>query len=186
MTITATPVPRRTRDGERRRVELWTRTDPTWADQTYVGVVRRLKRLESAGWLDEFDRRSWGPCVDTARPPSTERETVVRNRVGAFREWARRTGRTLSALEATRIYGEGRMGAERSVVALPSVVLASYRDGALEWVTPNEDATGLHTAAEWVDAAERAAFGGDGRGDGDEDESENDVSRRDRRTAMVL
>lgn len=159
MTVTNTTVagPGRAHDGER-RVELWVRAPSVWADGGRAGLVRRLERLEAAGWLNDFAVRTWGPAVDTTRP-RTSHDVVVRNRVASFREWARRTGRALPGFETVRTSGEGRMGPEHDVVRPPAVTLAAYRDGAVEWVAPVADGAGLHTTADWVAAAERRAFG---------------------------
>lgn len=146
-------------DGERRRVELWVRAPPTWTDDSHAGLVARLEALESAEWLDDFEVRTWGASLDPTSRPRTWRDAVVRDRVAAFRAWARRTGRALPAFETVRTCGEGRMGAERTVVRLPSVTLAAYRGDALEWVAPAADPDGFHTTSEWVAAAERRAFG---------------------------
>ena len=120
--------------------------------------MERLERLEAAGWLGDFEIRTWGPYVDPPVAPETPRDAVVRSRIGAFREWARRTGRVLPGFETVHTCGEGRMGEERTVVRVPAVTLAAYRGGGVEWVAPAADPTGLHTASEWVADAERRAF----------------------------
>ena len=158
MTTTNTAVVRPDRaSGDERRVELWVRAPSVWADGGHAGLVARLERLEAAGWLDGLAVRTWGPAVDTTRP-RTPRDAVVRDRIATFHEWARRTGRALPGFE-TRTSGEGRMGPERDVVRPPAATLAVYRGGAVEWVAPVADGTGLHTAADRVAAAERRAFG---------------------------
>ena len=171
--------PDRARDGER-RVELWVRAPPIWTEGGRAGLVERLERLESAGWLDHLVIRTWGPTVDATRP-RTSRDAVVRNRVAAFREWARRTGRALPGFETVRT-ADGRMGPDRDVVHLPTVTLAAYRGGAVELVAPVADGTGLHTTADWVADAERRAFGESVDGvrddDGDEGEHASGAGRR--------
>ena len=159
MTTTNTPAARRGRGGDGRRVELWLRAPSVWTDDRRAGLIGRLERLESAGWLDDVEVRTWGAFVDPAARPQTDYDAVVRNRVEAFRAWARRTGRALPGFETERTWGAGRMGEERTVVRLPPVTLAAYRGDAVEWVAPAADPDGLHTTSEWIAAAERRAFG---------------------------
>lgn len=184
MTATNAPVARSDRArGGRRWVELWVRAPPVWADDgRHAGLVARLERLEAAGWLDGLEVRTWGPSVDATARPRTSRDAVARNRVDAFRAWARRTDRVLPGFETARTCGEGRMGEERTVVRVPAVTLAAYRGDVVEWVAPVADAAGLHTTAEWVAAAERRAFGtpADADGDGGGCEPPAGGGRRDR------
>lgn len=123
---------------ERVRIELAVRTlSPEGTGGRQARIVERLGELEAAGAIDEFSVQVWGKRVglDTVDAETDHAREVVET-VDSFREWADRNDLSVGTFFETRRVDNRITDDSYTALELPSMAMAEYRDGDLEWVSP--------------------------------------------------
>jgi hypothetical protein len=121
--------------------ELWIRSfAPVGGDERQEAAVDRLQNMADDGRLADLTVRMWGKKMRRSSAAAyTEEGQVVFDRVAEFREWAAGEGRDLEPFFEERTERCEFTDAEDSVVVLPSVALAEYRDDELVHLAPHVD-----------------------------------------------
>lgn len=114
--------------GDDRRIELWVQPVPTLTGE-YEEIVRKLGRLDRRDTIESFDVRTWDRFVQL--------DGRAAHNLAELRHWTWRHGGNLPGGER-RTVGVGRMGPVETVERTPSVVMAEFRNGVLDRVTPCE------------------------------------------------
>lgn len=136
-----------------RRLDLYVRSlSPSGARAHQEAVLDRLTRLEAAGHIAGFTVHVWGKQVNTTTAAArTDAGRFILDRVSEFREWARRNGRSLGSFFETRDVASTITGEEYTTLVLPTMTLAEYRDGTLDFVTPCTDGEVVYTVHDRLD-----------------------------------
>ncbi|WP_416839119.1 HTH domain-containing protein [Haloferax sp. DFSO52] len=138
-----------------RTVELWIRPIRDGFREEHQTLVARLERLVSVDEFDDVVLRTWNHNVaveaDTA---PTKRDEFVRERLSAFKQWARNAGVELPSLEEHARVGSGRMGPATDTVVLPQTLLAVFRGDTVEAVYPHVRDGSLTTIGDWLEGVE--------------------------------
>lgn len=125
-------------DDERVRIELAVRTlSPQGSKGRQARALERLRALEEAGAIDEFSVEVWGDRVglDTV-DAETDHAAAVVETVESFRQWADRNDLSVGTFFETRRVEDRITGDSYTALELPSMAMAEYRGGDLEWVCP--------------------------------------------------
>lgn len=118
-------------------------------------AIDRLNELESEGHIDEFSVNVWGKRVSLSSAASqTDAAQFVLDRVEEFRDWARRTGRSVDSFFETRRVESSITDEKYAALVLPSLTLAEYRGGELAYVAPCSDGGDVHTVDDRLDTLE--------------------------------
>lgn len=141
-----------------RRLELHVRAlSPNGARSRQERVVARLEQLDTDGTIDAFTINVWGArfCPESAAS-RTDSGQFIAERIETFEEWARRVGVSLGPLFETRKVRSLITEDTRSVVVLPTMLLAEFGDGGLRHVAPHVKDEGFHTIDERLETIDRA------------------------------
>ncbi|KTG19455.1 HTH domain-containing protein [Haloferax profundi] len=142
---------------DQRTAELWIRPIRDGLREEHQSLVVRLERLVREGYLDDVCMRTWNHNVDVETDTApTQRDALIRERLAAFRQWARREGVELPTLDERATVGSGRMGPAHDTVVLPQTLVAVFRGDDVEAVYPHERRGKMKTVADWVEDAESA------------------------------
>lgn len=139
-------------------VELYVRSLAGGDSQARVGeALSRLETLEREGAVADYDVHVWGEglSLDPA-VTATDAGAFIRERVAAFREWAREADRELAGVEERTVHS-AITGTTTRNVSLPAMALCERRDGAIEWVAPSTGPEGTTTVADRLAALGSAA-----------------------------
>jgi len=133
-------------------------------------AIERLDQLASTGRIEEFSVNVWGRRVSlSSAAAETDAAQFVLDRVDEFRDWARRTGRSVDSFFETRRVESSITDEQYAALVLPSLTLAEYRDGELAYVAPCTDGDTVHTVDDRLDvlasspAMDSDPLGGDRR-----------------------
>lgn len=139
--------------------ELFVRSlAPTGASERQTAILERLRRLAERSVLDDVRVSVWGEQVEVHEEGGqTVSGARVRDRIEAMRSWADEHGRTLEPFIETRQRRSTVTGADGTVLVLPVMLLAEYRDGTVVHVTPNADGSEVCTVVDRVTALEETA-----------------------------
>lgn len=102
-------------------------------------LLDRLTELEAAGRIASWDVYVVGKtvCPDTAFETEAGRHLCAR--FLQFRDWATRTEKQLDPFFHPRTVKSEITGDEHEVITVPTVTLAEFADGSLQFVTPCVD-----------------------------------------------
>jgi len=133
--------------------ELWIRSfAPVGGDERQEAAVERLQRMANEGRLADLTVRMWGKKMRRSSAAAyTEEGQVVFDRFEEFREWAAGEGRELEPFFEERTERCEFTDTEDSVVVLPSVALAEYRDDDLVHLAPHVDGDERVTVRERIE-----------------------------------
>lgn len=128
------------------RAELYVRS--LAADDSQVQIeeaLSRLEELESAGTIDDYAVHVWekGISLDP-QIVATDAGAFIRDRVAAFREWSRETGRALPGF-AERTTRSAMTGRTHQNLTVPTIALCERHGEEIVWVAPCENADGTVT-----------------------------------------
>lgn len=134
-------------EGVNRTVELYVRSlAPASSHSCQESVLERLEWLASRGHVADFEVHVWGSRFD---PSGASARTVagrfVRERLATFTEWADRNGLSIRTFFDERPVRSSVTGEDYTAVVLPTMTLAEYVDGELEFVAPCSDGETVHT-----------------------------------------
>lgn len=139
-------------------VELYVRSLTPRGHSQQESAIERLERLSEAGVLSEFAVEVWGRQVDLSGAAArTDAGQFVLDRVEQFREWARRTGRSVDSFFETRSVESSIRDQEYAALVLPELTLAEYRGGELAFVAPCSDGDAVCTVGDRIDDLEARA-----------------------------
>lgn len=118
------------------------------------GLIDEAERLVAEGEIDSFDTTVWGNQLPLDRPPRTDTGRVLYDLLGQFEQWADQGGRKIRPFFQSRNVTDemATPGTERKVMTLPDVAIAEFHDGALEWVSPHQDANCIHSVQDHLSA----------------------------------
>lgn len=136
--------------GEPTRVELCVESfHPSGAVSRLEESVERLRELEAAGRIDEFDLVVWGDRLGTAtRVAGTDAAERVRERIRACTEWAEANGRTFRPNFDVRRTDNEFTGESYTAIDLPSMLLVEYEGNAVSHVAPSSDGTSTRSVTD--------------------------------------
>jgi hypothetical protein len=136
------------------RVELCVESlHPTGAVSRLEASVDRLRELEAAGHIDEFDLVVWGDRVGiTSGVAGTDAAERVRERVNACMEWAEAHGRSLRPVVDVRETDNAFTGESHTAIDLPSMLLVEYEDETVSHVAPSSDGTSTRSVTDRLQA----------------------------------
>lgn len=136
--------------GEPARVELCVESlHPTGAVSRLERSVERLRELEAAGRIDEFDLVVWGDSLGTTTAVAdTEVAERSRERIDACTAWAEEHGRSFRPVLDVRDVDNAFTGESHTVVDLPSMLLVEYEGDAVSHVAPSSDGTSTQSVTD--------------------------------------
>lgn len=138
--------------------ELFVRSlAPTGARERQMAVLERLEELVERSILADVCVSVWGEQVDLRRDGGrTATGARVHDRIDDLRSWADDHGRTLEPFIETRQRCSTVTGEDGTVLVLPVMLLAEYRDGAVAHVTPSADGNDVYSVVDRVETLEEA------------------------------
>lgn len=118
------------------------------------GLIDEAEMLVAEGQIDSFDTTVWGDQLPLDRPPRTESGRALYDLLGEFERWADEGERKIRPFFQSRtIIDElATPGEKRKVMTLPDIAVAEFRDGALEWVSPHQEANCVHSVQDHLSA----------------------------------
>lgn len=121
--------------------ELWIRSfAPVGGDDRQAAAIERLQELNEDDRLADLTVRMWGKAMRRSSPAAyTEEGAAVFDRVDEFAAWAAETGRSLEPYFEEHEEHCEFTGESDSIVVLPALALAEYRDGDLAHLAPHTD-----------------------------------------------
>lgn len=140
------------------RLELYVRSLlPRGSRGRQETTLRRLKELEASGAVDEVGVVVWGRGLDVSPDAlRTDAGERIRQRVGAFQEWAHDQGFSLRTCFSSRQIRSDITGEEYDALLFPSMALAAFREDAVEFVAPSTDGDAVYTVTDLLEAFETA------------------------------
>lgn len=120
------------------------------------GLIDQAELLVAEGWIDTFDTTVWGDQLPLDRPPRTETGRALYDLLGQFEQWADQGERKIRPFFQSRtVTNEMTTPATtRKVMTLPDVAIAELHEGALEWVSPHQEANCIHSVQDHLSAIE--------------------------------
>jgi hypothetical protein len=142
--------------GQSVSLELYVRSlAPRAGHAQQEALIRRLEELDATDRIDEYSVTVWGRRVSlSSAAAETDAGQFVLDRVEAFRDWARRSSRSVDSFFETHRVESSLTDEEYVALVLPAVVLAEYRDGELAYVAPCSDGGTATTPADQLDHLE--------------------------------
>ncbi|KAB1189007.1 MULTISPECIES: HTH domain-containing protein [Haloferax] len=138
-----------------RTAELWIRPIRDGLGEEHQTLVVRMERLVTDGFLNDMCLRTWNHNVDVETDMApTKRDALIRERLAACRQWARREGVKLPTIEEHAKVGSGRMGPAHDTVVLPQTLVVVFQGDDVEAVYPHERDGKMKSVADWVEDAE--------------------------------
>ncbi|KAB1196853.1 MULTISPECIES: HTH domain-containing protein [Haloferax] len=138
-----------------RTAELWIRPIRDGLGEEHQTLIVRLERLVSEGYLEDVCLRTWNHNVDVeADTAPSKREGLIRERLAAFRQWARKEGVELPSIEEHARVGEGRMGPAHDTIVLPQTLIAIFHGDTVEAVYPHVRGGRMKTTGDWLEDVE--------------------------------
>jgi hypothetical protein len=135
------------------RLELYVRSlHPDGAHERQEAAIETLERLDEDDRIADFSVVVWGKQVapETAASRTREGEFML-NRIAEFKQWALSNGVSLESFYQERRVDSPVSEDPHTVVTLPVMGLAEYRDGELEHVAPCTDGDAVHTVTDRLD-----------------------------------
>lgn len=139
------------------RLELYVRSLlPRGCQGRQETTLRRLEELEASGAVDDVGVVVWGRGLDVSTDaPRTDAGEEIHRRVDAFQEWASDQGLSLRTCFSSRQVSSDITGEEYDALLFPSMALAAFREGAVEFVAPCTDGDAVCTVTDLLEAFER-------------------------------
>lgn len=139
-----------------RRAELYVRSLlPEGSRDQWYAVYDRVDALADGGRIRDCSVQVWGKQAPATRADArTDAGVYALDRVSAFREWARKNGRSVDVAFEKRTVDSELTGDHYRSVVFPTLLLAEYRDGKLACVTPHADDGSVTTVQERLAAIE--------------------------------
>ena len=136
------------------RVELCVESlHPTGVVSRLEASIDRLRELEAAGHVDEFDLVVWGDRVGIrSGVAGTDAAERVRERVNACMEWAEEHGRSLRPVFDVCETDNAFTGESHTAIDLPSMLLVEYEDETVSHVAPSSDGTSTRSVTDRLQA----------------------------------
>ncbi len=121
------------------RVELYLRA-LTSRTGNREQIIETLERLESDDAVADATVHVWGEAVElSSAAAATDRGEDILETVSTFRQWATQQDVSLSCgFENTEVSSQ-MTGQTYTRLTLPTVAMAEYVDGQLQYVTPHDD-----------------------------------------------
>jgi hypothetical protein len=125
-----------------RTLELFVRSLSSSATGVRIEmVIEQLDLLKRDDLFDDYTVTIWGQRLSTDSATSrTDKGAFIHHRVAEFRQWACERNVILEGGFETRTIHSTITGETHEFITLPSLALAAWRNGNLEWVVPSSRA----------------------------------------------
>lgn len=135
-----------------RHVEIWVRGEPQHCvSEAKKSICEEVDEIREADVIHSFDVHHWSNVTETSGTATTSHETICRETITAFENWADEHGYTLEPAFQTRNVSSLVTERERSVLVPPILSLAVYDGDGLRAVFPSADERGVHTVADGLE-----------------------------------
>lgn len=136
---------------DRTRLEVYVQSLAPNKNRQISTILKRIARLEAEGVIESFDVYVVGKelCPETAL--HTESGQYLCARLLQFRDWAEGENKEFGSFFRPQSVDSTLTGDEYETIPVPTVTVAEFVDGTLQFVTPCTDGETHHTPQSRLD-----------------------------------